>query len=361
MTFGWFRLKDYIHSGNQPKTKITIIIPARNEEKNIKECLNDLINQDYPNGLYEIIIIDDDSDDNTYGIIKSYIDDKIKESPLLILLKNSNNDQRIAGKKQAIRSGIERASGELIITTDADCRFNSKWINLIADYFNKNDIKLLSGPVVFSKSNNLFISSQSLEFMSLIASTAGFISIGVPILGNAANLSFEKDVFPEVERTRTDYDHASGDDIFLIRQVRKYYGSSAIGFIKNKDAIVFTEAKPGVKEFFSQRMRWVSKSRRYNDYVITTVSWFTFLVNFSLLAGFVTGALYPKYISYALILLIIKLIIEFPLMLGIASFADRKRLLWLYIPVEIVNIFYIVVIAIAGVFFKTKWKGREIY
>lgn len=359
ITYGWFKLKTYHSKSIKTKTKISIIVPARNEESNIQNCLNDLVNQNYPVELYEIIIIDDDSEDNTYKLVKTFIDSKKKDGPEIILIRNSN-DQLIAGKKTAIREGIRISSGELIITTDADCRFSSEWIRIIADYFNENDIKLLTGPVVFFKSNSIFKSMQTLEFLSLIASAAGFIGAGNPILGNASNLAFHKKTYFEAEKIRTDYDLASGDDVFLLHYIKKIYGASKIGFLKNHNSVVTTLAMNTLKELFSQRMRWVSKARKYKDPLLIITSWITFVVNFSLFVGFMLSIAFNQLFHLMLLLLLIKILADLPVLAGVCYFARRSKLLLLLIPLEIINIVYVTIIAFAGIFFKTRWKGKEI-
>ncbi len=361
INLGWFKLKTYKPSGKEPKTRLSVIIPAKNEEENIADCLNDLIRQDYPKELFEIIIVDDGSTDNTYRIVSAFIDSNTGRGPNITLIRSEAGDKLIAGKKEAIRSGIKISSAEVILTSDADCRFNRKWISMIADYFENNDIKLLTGGVNFRNTKTIFQKMQVLEFLSLIVSGAGFIGLGFPILGNAANLSFRKEAFLEVEKYRIDYDHSSGDDIFLIHKIKKHYRASAIGFLKNRDAIVLTEPITTLRALFSQRMRWVSKSRKYKDPVITIVAWITFLFNFLLITGFAISAFYPQYLCSLIILLIIKIIVEFSLMLGIASFTKRRSLLWLFILLEITNIFYVVIIAFAGYFGKAKWKGKDVY
>jgi len=361
VSYGWFSQKVFQPSGKVPGTKISIIIPARNEENNILNCLDDLINQDYPKELFEIIIVDDDSNDKTYNIVETYIDSRRGKSPEIILIKSKRTDDSIAGKKRAIRLGIERSSGELIITSDADCHYKSKWISIISDYFENNNIHLLIGGVVFIRSNNIFYNMQSLEFLGLIASAAGFSYIGKPILANAANLSFRKKSFLEVENSRTDYDHASGDDIFLLLEIKNHYGASGIRFLKNREANVSTKPKLSLKELFSQRMRWVSKSKKTKEPFSLLVALITFGFNLGIFAGFITSIFYQQVFSYTFILLSVKIITDYPVIVGITTFTKRRSLLWLFVPLEIINILYVVVIATSGFFFKTKWKEKDVY
>ena len=98
-----------------PKTKISIIIPSRNEEQNIKACLNSIVNQSYPKHLFEVLVVDDFSTDNTAPIILDYTSQNVK----LISLKNFVSDGEInAYKKKAIEIAIQHSTGDLIVTTD---------------------------------------------------------------------------------------------------------------------------------------------------------------------------------------------------------------------------------------------------
>jgi cellulose synthase/poly-beta-1,6-N-acetylglucosamine synthase-like glycosyltransferase len=356
LTFGWFKLEKYRPSKKDPKVQLSIIIPARNEENNIVNCLNDIIEQDYPDKLYEIIVVDDDSDDNTCRIVESVINAFIDQKVQVYLIKNNGT-----GKKEAIRTGIKKAEGDIIITTDADCRMNRKWVRTIADYFCTSNIKLLAGPVTFHNSKSLFKSMQTLEFLGLVASAAGSIKCRIPILGNASNLAFTKEAYLRADKYRKDYGVSSGDDTFLINQIKKIYGSDKIAFLKNYDSIVRTDSMKTLKELVSQRIRWISKSKKHNDPFASIVALITYLFNLSLFISFIIGLFNHSCFALFLILYLSKIITDLPIIYGITSFTRQLSLLWLYIPLQLINIPYVTVIAIAGYFGKTKWKGRRCY
>jgi cellulose synthase/poly-beta-1,6-N-acetylglucosamine synthase-like glycosyltransferase len=236
-----------------------------------------------------------------------------------------------------------------------------EWLSIIADYFNNNEIKLLLGPVSFYDTRGVFKSAQTLEFLGLVASASGFIKLGYPLLGNAANMSFPKEAFLIAEKYRTDYDHPSGDDIFLIQAIVKAFGNRSVNFLKNNDAIVYTNPMTSLRSFFSQRMRWVSKSKKHQNAVFSFVAWITFLFNSTILFSIVLSIIYPEIAFTALLLIIIKTLTELPLMFGITRFTSKLSLLWLILPLEIINVFYVVFIAFAGYFGKAKWKGKTVY
>jgi glycosyltransferase involved in cell wall biosynthesis len=96
------------------KPKISIIVPARNEEGKISKCLQSLLSQDYDN--YEVIAIDDSSTDKTLSIISKLS----KENHRLILVKSPPRPDDWVGKNWACFQGYQKSSGEILLFTDAD-------------------------------------------------------------------------------------------------------------------------------------------------------------------------------------------------------------------------------------------------
>ena len=111
--------------------KATVIVAARNEEKNIKDCLESLSKLEYPDGKLECIIVDDYSIDDTENIIKEFIKDKTQFK----LIKPEQDFGETVGKARAIANAIEIAEGEIILTTDADCTVSPTWAKTISSYF----------------------------------------------------------------------------------------------------------------------------------------------------------------------------------------------------------------------------------
>ena len=165
--------------------KVSVVIAARNEEANITKILSDLKAQTYPD--FEVIVVDDHSDDGTFAMCERIAAD----FPRLRILKNSSE-----GKKSAVAVGVKLAEGELVLTTDADCRVQRDWIASVVDDFEEYNADILASPVdmvdVSSASQTLFKRLQRLEFMSLQASTAGGICRNHATMCNSANLAFKR-------------------------------------------------------------------------------------------------------------------------------------------------------------------------
>ncbi len=354
-TFGWYRLKYFTSDNRQFSTKVSIIIPARNEEDNIQNLLIDLIRQDFPTELYEIIVADDNSDDKTADItsrvISEYPDYQLK------LITISDHHPAGAYKKKAIMEAIRVSSGELIITTDADCRMHTKWLSSMISYYESEKPKMIVGPVSFHNERSYFEKMQTLEFLSLIAITGGAIKIGRPIMCNGANLAYEKKAFYEVGGFGTD-SLASGDDVFMLLKIRKHYGSNAVRFIKNNEAIVFTEAKKTIREFFHQRTRWASKNKVY-DLNILVISFSVYMVNLLLFGGLIISLFIHPLLPLILISFLVKLLVDLPVLIGIVKFAGRGRMFLYSFPLLLVYPAYIIFTGAMGMVATYQWKGRK--
>ncbi len=334
-------------------TKVTIIIAARNEEDKIALTINDVLKQSYPVNLFELIVVDDHSTDRTADIVNSYSDGRVK------LIKLNESEPLNSYKKKAIAEAIKDASGELIITTDADCRMGKNWLETIVSYYEKNDYKLISSPVAFFEEKNSFEELQTLEFLFLIGLGAAGIGNKIPSTCNGANLCYRKDVFLELGGFKGIDDLASGDDELLLHKIASAYPNS-IGFCKSYDAVVFTHAKENLKEFIQQRKRWASKSVKYKDKRIVVLAVAVWLFNLSFVLNLIGGMFVPVLLNVFCLQFFIKFFTEMYFLERITSFARRKRLL-IFLPVlTVIHVIYFIYIGIAGNSGKYNWKGRMV-
>jgi len=350
-TIGWFFLeKNFTESS--VFNSISIVIAYRNEENNLKILLKNLINQEYPNEKFEIILINDNSTDKSQQICSQFA--KKNRIIQLFNLKNS------FGKKNAIQKGINNANGKLIITTDADCIHNKLWIKTINDYYNQTKAKMIIAPVAYINTPKLlsFTNLQALEFLSLIGTTAGSAAINKPIMCNAANLTFEKKIFSEFTDPLNEKS-ASGDDTFLMLNIRKKY-PKAIKFLKNKKAIVKTYAEKNLKNFYNQRIRWASKTKNYKNFNILLVGVIILALNISLFSLTILSIFNPIFFQYFLILFIGKILIDYPILFLITHFTNNKKLLYLIPILQLLYFIYVTLIGLFSFVIKYKWKERKV-
>jgi cellulose synthase/poly-beta-1,6-N-acetylglucosamine synthase-like glycosyltransferase len=351
---GWSKLTDFERPiGKAGSTKVSIIIAARNEEQIISKTIEDLLIQSYPKILTEIIVIDDHSTDNTAQIISSFASSGIK----LISLNESNALNSY--KKKAIQTAIGQCEGDLIITTDADCRMGKDWLTTIVAYYEENDFKMISSPVAYFQEKSFFERAQSLEFLYLIGLGASTIGNNKPSTCNGANLAYEKKAFYEVGGFKGIDDLASGDDELLLHKMAARY-ENKIGFLKNREAIVYTHAKPNLAEFIQQRKRWASKSTRYKNKGIIALGVTVWAFNVSIILNLLGSLFFPGLFKVFLIQLLVKILLEFVFLIDVTRFAGRQKLLFLLPVLNIMHILYIVYIGIAGNSGKYNWKGRMV-
>mgnify|MGYP003582465064 FL=1 len=349
---GWIRIKPYLKSSKQPSTIVSIIIAARNEEDKIAKTIDDVLAQSYPEELFEVIIIDDHSTDRTAEIVRSY------EGVQLIQL---NEEKALNSyKKMAIQTAIGHAKGDLIITTDADCRMGTEWLATIVNYYEATGCKMISSPVAYFEEKSFFERAQALEFAYLIGLGASTIGNKNPSTCNGANLAYEKKAFFEVGGFKGIDDLASGDDELLLHKMSAIYGDK-IGFLKNKDAVVYTHAKETLGEFIQQRKRWASKSTRYKDKSVIILGVSVWLFNLSIIVNALLAIFFPaSTLPFLIFQLAAKLVFEFVFLNNMMDFFKRKNLLWWLPVLNVLHIIYIVYIGIAGNSGKYNWKGRMV-
>lgn len=351
-TFGLFNLKERFHSVNKNNLiKVSVLIAARNEEKNIEKLLESLKKQSFPKELFEVIIVNDHSTDNADEIINDFIN-KNKELDVKLLKAEKT------GKKHSISQALHSAINELVIVTDADCVLNDLWIESIVGFYQEEKCKMILAPVLLSPAENLFEKMQVLEHLSLIGSTAGSASIGFPVMCNGANMAYERKAALEVEKFRKDFDIPSGDDMFLLEQFVKCYGHNNVKFLLSKSAVVKTKTCKTIKDFFRQRRRWVSKTKSYTSWKVIVTALIVLFFNLSIISLLVSAFFVPALWSIYILLTLLKFFIDFPLLKNITNFMNQGSLLKWVLPLEIIYPFYVVFTALSGTIF-TKLKSEN--
>lgn len=348
-TFGWYwRKKSSVVS---LLSSVTVVIPVRDEERYIRDLLEDLLVQDYPGEFLEIIIVDDHSTDKTSRIISDFI--QKHNFPRFILMKNENGKR--SGKKAALDVGIKHSSGDIIVTTDSDCRVGPGWISSLTGQFQEEKINMVFGPVAYQTSKNISDKFQSLEFLGLVASGAGAAMAGHPFMCNGANLAYRKIAFQQVKGFEGNEKYLSGDDVFLLHKMKKEFGRKAVVFCKNENALVKTYPLPSLKRFISQRIRWASKSKGYKDHLSILTVIVVFSYSLTVLSSFIAGFFDPVFFLAFGGLLLIKMIADFPLILGITGFTGQRRLMRWYIPFQVVYPAYVVLAGMLSFVKRKKW------
>lgn len=352
-TFGLYNLKErFLNFNKKDIVKVSILIAARNEENNIEQLLKSLYNQSFAKEFFEVIIVDDHSEDKTRDIIDTFIN-KYKELNIKLLKAEKE------GKKSAISQALHNAENELVLVTDADCILQATWIESIVSFYQNKKCKMILAPVLLSPAETLFEKIQVLEHLSLIGSTAGSAAIGFPVMCNGANMAYEREAALEVEKYRTDFNIPSGDDMFLLEQFVKNFGHKNVKFLLNKSAIVKTKTCKTISDFFRQRRRWVSKTKSYTSWKIISTALVVLFFNLSIISLFISAFFIPALWSLYFLLTLLKFLIDYPLLKNITHFMNQESLLKWALPLEFIYPFYVVFTAFSGMMIKVSWKGKQ--
>jgi len=337
----------------QSATQFTVIIPARNEAANIKACVDSILNQDYPAAAFEIIVIDDFSEDDTAFIVHALS----QQNPQLRLLKladHCKDGDTLAYKKKAIEIAVAQAKGDWILTTDADCIVPPRWLLLYNAYIHQHQPCFVAAPVMFIKTAGILNQFQVLDFLALQGITAAAVGAGKHSMSNGANLGFEKAAFIAVGGYQG-VDHiASGDDMFLMHKMKQTL-HKPVGYLFHPDAIVLTAAMDTWKGFIMQRIRWASKARYYDDHSITMVLTLVYFFNLS----FICLALMGSW-STLLIALAFKTFFELFFLDPVAKFFQLQPELKYFVFYQPIHIVYNIAAGLFGQLKTYSWKGRKV-
>ena len=336
---------------------VSVIIAARNEEKNIAAILSDLSVQTYPADKYEIIVADDRSADRTSETVNR----AAEYHPNIRLLKINKDVPGFTPKKNAVHQAIRHSRNEIILTTDADCRVLPTWIETMVSFFTPE-----TGMVVgFSQLGNrrehqtFFERLQAVDFLSLMAAAHGALNLGWPLAASGQNLAYRRKAFNEVGGFSRIASRVSGDDVLLVQLIRKYT-SWGIGFANTHDAFNTSQPESTLHAFINQRMRWASNgayqwvlNKPFFIYVTAT-----FIVNLGLFFSLPIG-LFSENSILPFISLVLKFASEIILVTRGCKIYKRWDLLVHFPLWFILQIPYVLCVGILGTWGRFTWRGHS--
>jgi len=355
---GWYQQRNFkIPNDFVPSTMITVIVPARNEQDNIGACIDSLLDQKYPQELYEIIVVDDHSDDRTAAIVAEYHQPNVKCLHLAEYLPK--NRIVTAYKKAAINAGVQQSTGTLIVTTDADCLVPNAWLLHIAAIYERTHPAMIVAPVMYPSYNGILELFQVIDFMTMQGITAASHSLKLGNMSNGANLAFRKNAFLEVGGYSGTEHLATGDDYLLMNKIAKA-SPGGIAYLKTPNAVVTTAPQRTWKSFIQQRIRWASKSGKYSDQRLTAILSLVYIFNLVMLFIGVWGFFNPYLWHLALAMIILKIVAESFFILPVARFFHKEGVLKYFPFLQPLHVVYIVATGFLGFVGKYEWKGRKV-
>ncbi|MBS4035843.1 MAG: glycosyltransferase [Ignavibacterium sp.] len=235
--------------------KVSIVISAKNEERNLENLIKALDEQEYPKEFFEVIIVDDNSKDATLAKTKSLISEKHN----FTVISNTNPD--LPPKKGALALGIENANNDFILITDADCTPLPGWINTFVSKF-RDGYDFIFGIAPFNEQNssdiNSFACFDNLRSTLLTFSASG---LGMPFSASARSFGFKKDSFNRIGGYKNTFQTLGGDDDLLLQAAIK--NNLSIGTVTDRQAFVYSNSPFTFKEFIAQKKRHIKTSHYY--------------------------------------------------------------------------------------------------
>ena len=355
---GLVRIKnDLFNIKNDDLPRVTVIIPARNEEKYIAATINSVLNQNYPETLLDIIAVDDRSTDGTPGIM----DALSKLNKNLSVIHITEVSKKVSPKKNAILTAVRSTENEIIITTDGDCLHDKNWVrSMISPVLNnKNEnVGIVAGLTVFDKPDmdlfeDIWQNMQFIDYISHSLIAAGSIGNGRAFTANGSNLLITKSLYQKEENSLRS-ELASGDDFFVIQAAQE--SNYRLRFVCNRESIVKSYPADSIKGLIDQRSRWASKASYASDFVLYfALTTFVFYAGiFTVFVMTLSGHISPWIL---LTLLMMKFIPEtLFLAYGFGKFGIDFKIRY-YIPLQLFHIPFNLFAAIKGKYFGFEWKG----
>ena len=342
---GILRLSPKRNNKIQP---ISIIVAARNEENNIANLIQSIVEQDYPQDSFELIIANDRSSDETVKIIHNYI----KKYPFIKLVNITAENEDLIGKKGAVDAAIRIAKNEILGFTDADCIVRKGWLSAINSHFT-DEIDFLAGYSFIDLHNKFATGLKNIERAAIFAVTSGSFGNNWALTCTAGNMAYRKSIYEKIGGFGEIGKIRSGDDDLMLQKMRKKL--RLMNFFFNPESIVYTSNKNGLNEHVQRESRRASKWKYYTTPIkIMTLMIFVFYV-LLITATFMT--VFGKFmLSVLLFIITLKIAFEFVL-LAIFLIKIKKPQQLLFFPIaELIYIPYFIFFGLRGTFGKYNWK-----
>jgi cellulose synthase/poly-beta-1,6-N-acetylglucosamine synthase-like glycosyltransferase len=362
--YAWFILRAFLGLRSLPapesapsRHSVTVLIPARNEEKNIGRCLDGLLRQDHHHDSIEFIVIDDGSTDATARIVNEY---RLKDNRISLLqlgFDPTAQPSRKRGRKpEAITAGIAASKFDVIVTTDADCIAPPTWISTLTGYLNDETVYVV-GPVLEDQGNEFFTRFRALEVLGLIGITGGRIGIRRPVNGHGGNTAFYKSIYNKAGGF--DFSAVKSDEETLMHEVR-YHRLGAIGFAATPLATVYTFSPPSFASYWNQRMRWGSMHGRFRNKSILVELLFLYFSLLFPLIGLAACYWTPELLPTVIGAFILKGIIDL-MMISLSARCFGERFSFrVFLAGELVHGIIILAVSTVAQFLPYKWKDRKV-
>jgi glycosyltransferase involved in cell wall biosynthesis len=347
LIYGFTKINTFEYTGLSPITSFTIVVPFRNEADNLPVLLESFSKLKFPSELFEVILVDDASEEVF----------SVKQELVFSLHVINNIRVSNSPKKDAITTAMQHVKTNWVVTTDADCLVPENWLLSLDNFIQLHSVSMVAGAVTYDCKNFFPHHFQQLDLASLQGATIGSFGIKKGFMCNGANFAYTKSFFQELNGFDGNNTIASGDDVFLMQKALSHYPEK-VAYLKSKDAIVTTKPVDDWQTLFYQRVRWASKTTSYQIAFGKRLGILVFLMNMSLVYGFLLAifGLFPWF--FIGLLFLIKFGIDTVLIQQTNSFLTNTKVQYLFLS-SLVYPFFSSVVAMYSLFGKYEWKGRK--
>ena len=346
LIYGFNKVNSFDFLGQKPKTKFSIVVPFRNEAENLPILLDSFSKLNYPNDLFEVILVDDASD------LRFKINDLRLTISLIDNIRVSNSP-----KKDAISTAIQTVKNDWIITTDADCVVNENWLSALDNYIQLHDVSMIAGAVTYDCEDSFLNHFQQLDLASLQGATIGSFGLRKGFMCNGANFAYTKSFFEKLNGFEGNDGIASGDDVFLLQKAISRFPEK-VHYLKSENYIVTTKPLDDWKSLFYQRVRWASKTGSYQSGFGKGLALTVFGGNLAWVLGFGFWVLGLTSILNIILLSLLKFAVDAVLIYKANYFLTKKRMRYLILG-SLFYPFFSVSVALYSLIGKYEWKGRR--
>lgn len=332
-------------SASENNRTYTVVIAARDEAPRLQNLLHSLVRW---KGCAEIIVVDDHSVDATKKVVKE-INRKFSKVCYQV---NSGT-----GKKEALKTGIQQAKTDWVVTVDADLQVDEfTGRSLLKTIWESANSRMIVFPIGMERTQSAVSILDLMEWTALQGITISSQEMGLPLLANGALLAMKRDCWLKAYSEAFKRNLASGDDIFMLHTLIAQYGKTCIS--QAEDVLAKVQPNDSLKGLFKQRLRWARK----NVYVPSTpyklVALSYVLANITLLLTLLFGL--SGFVSWMPVIIVwsLKLIADGVLISKTSRFFHDQFNLLTYLLTALIYPFYFAAIFILLPLINPVWKGK---
>jgi cellulose synthase/poly-beta-1,6-N-acetylglucosamine synthase-like glycosyltransferase len=300
------------------RPSVSVVIPAHNEEDVLGATLASLAEQRYP-GSIEFVVVDDRSKDATAKIVRDYTEGDAR----FRLVQVTESSRRLAPKVNAVNEGIAGSTGDIIVTSDADCIYPNGWVEGMVDHFAPG-VAMVVGYVEASRSGEPLTFRrrfESCDWLTLMMTSRSLLRFGYAFASSANNQAYRRTAFEAASGFGVAGRAPSGDEDLLVQRLARH---GEVVFAETPETRVLTRPMPSWLALLRQRRRWVSRYHHPMQYKPAFFAGIALLgaQSLALAIALLLLPLWPALIPWVLGLWALKLIVELVTMqLGTRQFA----------------------------------------